>query len=213
MKNEERLAIRAPGRSQDEVDKAFIMSARAGNTGACDIFLDVGAQIDATMPQPGIGQTALHEAAKAGHLETAQLLIKRGAAVDCRNDWTFTPLYDAVRENHREVALFLVAHGASTTEFAKKPNDPDWCNEMPLRVGSTNFKGMTMRQAALKLGDIPRLQELMEQQLPQGESDDYEQLIRMAKQSKMTEVAAFLQAHAASQAIQASRRIPSATPN
>jgi len=58
-------------------------------------------------------RTALHVAAAKGQLGSARLLLGRGAAVDCRDCFGVTPLFEAVRNGHDEVAELLFAQGAS----------------------------------------------------------------------------------------------------
>jgi cytohesin len=55
------------------------------------------------------GHTPLHVAAVCGQAGAAELLIKRGARVDAKGDWGWTPLHMA---GSRNVAQALVANGA-----------------------------------------------------------------------------------------------------
>jgi len=58
-------------------------------------------------------RTALHVAAAKGQVGSTRLLLSRGAAVDCRDCFGITPLFEAVRNGHDEVAELLFAKGAS----------------------------------------------------------------------------------------------------
>ncbi|MCJ1385533.1 hypothetical protein MMC17_008656 [Xylographa soralifera] len=65
----------------------------------------------------GSGTTALHVAAKNGHIEIATLLLDHGADVEAKGDETGrsgeTPLHCAASEGHAEVVKFLCDHGAN----------------------------------------------------------------------------------------------------
>lgn len=59
------------------------------------------------------GETALHIAARTGHLPSVQVLLcPGGAGVDARNTHGWTPLLLAARYGHMAVAEDLVAVGA-----------------------------------------------------------------------------------------------------
>ena len=59
------------------------------------------------------GGTPLHDAALAGHSEIINLLLARGAAIDCRDSSTgATPLMEAVSLGHADAAALLLKRGA-----------------------------------------------------------------------------------------------------
>jgi uncharacterized protein len=58
------------------------------------------------------GMTALHYAAREGHLETARALVEAGADLNTVNGDKFTPLVMAVTNGHFELAKYLLDHGA-----------------------------------------------------------------------------------------------------
>ena len=62
----------------------------------------------------------LHRCAWRGFPEIAELLLKHGATVDCRNGMGATPLMNTAITNQPDVAKVLLAHGADT---ALKMND------------------------------------------------------------------------------------------
>ncbi|OQR99420.1 ankyrin-1-like, partial [Thraustotheca clavata] len=62
-----------------------------------------------------IGNTALHEAAKYGHLEIAQALVHAGANVNKRNQEGMTPLHKAAKNGYLDVVRCLLDAGAIPT--------------------------------------------------------------------------------------------------
>ena len=59
------------------------------------------------------GETPLHEAAVHNAVETATLLLKRGAAVNAKNKWGYTPLHYAAWKNAVATATLLIERGAA----------------------------------------------------------------------------------------------------
>lgn len=85
----------------------------AADVDAIDIVrqrLDEGVSPDAGDEN---GSTALHQAARRGHLAIAELLIDRGADVNAQNNSGATPLHWATRGNRLPVVKLLIEHGAS----------------------------------------------------------------------------------------------------
>jgi ankyrin repeat protein len=58
------------------------------------------------------GMTALHYAAREGHLDVAKSLVDAGAHVDLVNGDKYTPLVMAITNGHFDLAQYLVNHGA-----------------------------------------------------------------------------------------------------
>ena len=58
------------------------------------------------------GMTALHYAAREGHLEAARALLEAGVDLDHVNGDKFTPLVMAITNGHFELAKYLLDHGA-----------------------------------------------------------------------------------------------------
>lgn len=59
------------------------------------------------------GNTPLHIASKNGHLQVAEALLARGAAIEAKNNEGVTPLIWACITGHEDVALMLLAQGAN----------------------------------------------------------------------------------------------------
>jgi ankyrin repeat protein len=60
----------------------------------------------------GFGYTALIWAAEKGHLDVAQLLLDRGAAIDKTANTGSTALIEAAKKGHLDVARLLLDRGA-----------------------------------------------------------------------------------------------------
>jgi len=76
--------------------------------------------------RPGWG-TALHEAARSGRTDTAELLLKNGSDVNARDGEGETPLYVAAKwGGHVEVARFLIAHKADVNARDNDGKTPLW---------------------------------------------------------------------------------------
>ena len=58
------------------------------------------------------GETALHRAAKYGHVNECRQLIARGANVNARDEDLETPLHHAADKGHAEIVWLLLARGA-----------------------------------------------------------------------------------------------------
>ena len=61
------------------------------------------------------GARPLHYAAAEGHLQMIQLLLRRGAMVDCQSNHNTTPLHLAARERHAAAVSLLLSLGADRT--------------------------------------------------------------------------------------------------
>ena len=74
--------------------------------------LDAGAPIDGFL-----GKTSyrvLHKAAKEGSIEMVEFLIERGAALNARAEYGWTPLDMAIKKNRKKVIEMLRANGGKT---------------------------------------------------------------------------------------------------
>ena len=111
-------------------DGAWIWRSCTGNNSQRDnaeyieALLDRGADVETRWR----GATALHYAAKAGFLDTARLLLDRGADPNARNDGDETPLFYAFKAGKRsDIAAMvgvLVAGGADSSHANPKGATP-----------------------------------------------------------------------------------------
>ena len=90
-------------------DERLAEAVRNGDTAIVRALLSQG--VDANTPA-GDGATALHWAAYAADLETADLLIRAGASVDATNDLGVTPLWVACTNGSAGMVARLLAAGA-----------------------------------------------------------------------------------------------------
>ncbi|KAK1895228.1 GA-binding protein subunit beta-2 [Dissostichus eleginoides] len=63
-------------------------------------------------PNPELGSSPLHLAAKYGHQSTAEVLLRAGVSRDARTKVDKTPLHIAASEGHYNIVDLLVQHGA-----------------------------------------------------------------------------------------------------
>ena len=97
--------------------------ATQGNTAACTLLLDRGADPNARERRD---QTALMWAAAEGHASVVHALLEVGADMDVRLKSGFTPLFFAVREGHIDVVHTLLEAGANLEEVLQRVKDgPD----------------------------------------------------------------------------------------
>ena len=72
-----------------EIQSAFMSACEFGQTAVVEFLLERGVRLHA---QDGNGQTGLHAAALAGHLDTVKLLLERHAPLELQNVWGGTVL-------------------------------------------------------------------------------------------------------------------------
>ena len=87
-------------------------AVESGNFKAIQKCLDAGAPIDGVL-----GKTSyrvLHKAAKEGSIEMVKFLIERGAMVNPRAEYGWTPLDMAIKKNRKKVIELLRANGGKT---------------------------------------------------------------------------------------------------
>jgi hypothetical protein len=71
-------------------------------------LLKFGASIDS---KDECGRTALHLAARGGHLEFVKILLKFGASIDSKDQCGRTALHIAAEEGHKHIVIALLEHG------------------------------------------------------------------------------------------------------
>ena len=86
-------------------------AAYDGNIEAVKQHLAAGTDVDKKGSQ--LGSTALHQAARKGRKEVANLLINKGADVNAATDYGVTPLHTSAGSGHKEIAELLIAKGAN----------------------------------------------------------------------------------------------------
>ena len=87
-------------------------AVESGDFKAIQKCLDAGAPIDGVL-----GKTSyrvLHKAAKEGSIEMVKFLIERGAMVNPRAEYGWTPLDMAIKKNRKKVIELLRANGGKT---------------------------------------------------------------------------------------------------
>ncbi len=114
---------------------ALRLAAQGGLDSVLEQLLDKGAVLNA-----GSGALAIHAAAKAGHVATVTLLLKRGAVVDARDteDHDLTALHHAVIERHVDVVKVLLEAKASV-------HTRDTDGQTPLAWAGFAYKPIRMR--------------------------------------------------------------------
>ena len=90
-------------------DGALIQAIDGGNIEAVKQHLANGADVNAK--DVLMGMTPLHYAARDGQKEIAELLIAKGAGVNAKNKYGWTPLHNAAT-GHKEIVELLIAEGA-----------------------------------------------------------------------------------------------------
>jgi ankyrin repeat protein len=84
-------------------EEALEYAARLGTPSVANAMLDL---------ETFSSEISLCRAARMGRLFTTELLLRRGAAVDERNDIGSTPLVQAVMEGHQPIVEMLLEWGA-----------------------------------------------------------------------------------------------------
>ncbi len=114
---------------------ALHRAALLGDTVAAGRILQAGASVDATVQSlqeysSEWGDTPLHTAAAAGHLQIVELLLDRGADVSAVNQMGATALHRAI--DHPEVVRTLLAHGADADATDERGRTPlSWLARYP----------------------------------------------------------------------------------
>lgn len=101
------------GPSPDEVDEFVRAAARGDNKKVSDFADQYPGALNALNFLTYIRKTALMATAEAGHKDTVELLLARGAAINYKTDsWGHTALYHAASAGRAEIVSLLIAKGA-----------------------------------------------------------------------------------------------------
>ena len=76
---------------EEEMGPQFIEYATRGDSDSCSFILSTG--FDVNFRHPSYGWTALHVAAREGHLAIVKLLVTKGADVNVQDFLGRTPLH------------------------------------------------------------------------------------------------------------------------
>ena len=113
--------VQGHGASVNAKDKAGNTPLHhAGTPEVVDILMQGKAKAEA---KNNFHQAPLHVFAMDDRLEVAEMLIRRGAAVDCWDHEKVTPLMRAVFTNKPNMTELLLKYGASTTHKVGKSKD------------------------------------------------------------------------------------------
>ncbi len=110
------------------------------------------------MLKDSYGNTPLHEAAKYGCSDVAELLLAKDAEVDARNNLSMTPLHWAVSNGHVDVAKLLLQNKADVNAKDKYGTTPLHeavvANQARLVELLTQASTIDLRPAILKLDGV-----------------------------------------------------------
>ena len=126
-------------------------AAREGQTEICAHLISRGLPVDLISTESGCS-TPLHEAAGHGHIDTTQLLLKEGAAVDGHPISITTPLIDAIIGGHIEVCKLLMAHNADINRVHMRLNSAP--ADIARSWGQLEIESMLRAQGAMGIMDI-----------------------------------------------------------
>nr|WP_175799173.1 ankyrin repeat domain-containing protein [Burkholderia anthina] len=119
MSSEEPKLLRCPMFGIEGNREPLHFAALNGQTMACELFIDLG--IDVNVDAPYVGHTTpLSDAASSGCLALVKSLINRGASVDGLPISIVTPLMNAVINNHYQTTLYLLESGAEINRLHLK---------------------------------------------------------------------------------------------
>ena len=89
----------------------YVAQAMFRPGGLTQLLLNNGADLEAKCSK---GRTALHTAAKSGHLTIVQVLLDKGALIDVQDDSERTALHYVAGKGHTSTLQLLLNRGAST---------------------------------------------------------------------------------------------------
>ncbi|XP_005294794.2 cyclin-dependent kinase 4 inhibitor B-like [Chrysemys picta bellii] len=106
----ELLDQRADPNAVNSYDRTPIQVMMMGNTQVAELLLQRGA--DPNRPDPRTGSLPVHDAARAGFLDTLVALHRGGARLDLRDKSGRLPIDLAVESGHQQVVSYLRAQPA-----------------------------------------------------------------------------------------------------
>jgi ankyrin repeat protein len=170
-----------------QANNAFIAAADEGNFTQLEELIAAGVDID----KPDIdGWTALHHAARKGHLYIVDLLVRHRASVRATTPEGYTPLALAASQGNGAVVEYLIPHQYNATQGDKKANAPNI-------AGTPNaIMVRSAGPAPAPRVDLTVYESAAEAYLQQGESDNIESLVDAVEQGKLNAVARMLAAQA-----------------
>ena len=131
------------GKKKEEVESRVPMETTS-NGDNCNKHSSIKVKKRSLMVKDHFGMTALHRACVFGHVDTARLLIEKGASVNERNKIGWTSLHYATANDRVEVAKLLLFHGADCSILnndGKRAFDDgfakDGCKPLQLLVATT----------------------------------------------------------------------------
>ncbi len=146
----------------------LIAAAEKGNTSIAGELLDHGADVNAQ--DPVTKTTALHAAASNGNIHMVQLLIRRHAKTDTRNQFNETALELAIQGEFEPVVTQLVNAGSPIDIFAAIGLDDLEKVKAELEADAdllrASRRGLTPLHAAAKQGRLEIAQFLIEKAAP-----------------------------------------------
>lgn len=90
------------------------LAAENGHKNVCRVIINSGVKVNSSSR---CEHTALHLAARHGHLEVVKLLVEEfGADINVKNQYNNTPLSLAVHSKHGKVAEYLINAGCNLTK-------------------------------------------------------------------------------------------------
>lgn len=107
-----------------ELNRRLIEAAKRESLDSVRELLEAGADVNVGEGEGNKGQTSLHQAARAGSVELASLLVSRGANVNARAYGDYTPLHVAAGLGQRAVAEYLIGKGADINALAPYQGAP-----------------------------------------------------------------------------------------
>ncbi|RHZ45154.1 uncharacterized protein CDV56_100839 [Aspergillus thermomutatus] len=93
-------------------DNAVAYAAEHGYIEMVRMFLDAGADVEATYARASLGLPLIFWATEGDHPDVVRLLLERGEDIECRDLTTATPLIHAGRAGSRKVCEMLLQRGA-----------------------------------------------------------------------------------------------------